>query len=135
MEHKNRAIAKNKVIALDSNMLLGIKGCGIDVFHEARGIFGEKAKFVVPVQVARELSSLKKRGKKLEAAVKVAQGLMEMNSVKVRKVGAANADEALRKMGRKGAVIATNDRRLIRKVKEANGSILFIRKRKLLQLK
>ncbi len=135
MESRNRVIAKNRVVAFDSNMLLGIKGCGIDVFREARGIFGGGVKFVVPVQVARELSSLKKRGKKLEAAVKVAQELMERNSVKVRKVRAVNADEALEKMGGKGAVIATNDRRLIRKVKEANGSILFIRKRKLLQLK
>ena len=127
--------SKSKVIALDSNMLLGISGLKVDVFGESKRLFGEKTRFVVPAQVARELSGLKKRGKSMERAVNVAQELMKRNSVKVRRVKAENADEALEKIGESGAIVATNDRALIRKIKEANGSILFIRKKRFVQLK
>ena len=127
--------SRSKVVALDSNMLLAISQFRIDVFEEAKRMFGRETRFVVPSQVARELARLKKRSRKLEKAVRVAQEMMEENRVKVKKVKAENADSALKRMGKRGAVIATNDRVLIRKVKEANGSILFIRKKKLLQLK
>ncbi|MFA4907354.1 MAG: PIN domain-containing protein [archaeon] len=127
--------SKSKVIALDSNMLLGISKFKLDVFEESKRLFGEKTMFVVPIQVAGEISRLRKRGKSMERAVNVARELMKKNFVKVRRVKAGNADEALEKMGERGAIIATNDRQLIRKIKEANGSILFIRKKRFVQLK
>ena len=94
-------------------------------------MFG-KVEFVVPMQVMVEMKELAGKKATKKGAV-VALELMEKNNVKTVKVGARNADEALKKMASE-AVIGTNDKELKGCVKELNGRVLFLRQRKFLEL-
>ena len=119
-----------KRIALDTNMLVAVEKFKVDVFEEVKKMFG-RVEFVVPNQVLRELEKLAGEGRATEKAVNVARELMEKKSVKEEKVNAAGADEALEKLAREGAVVATNDKVLRKKIKEF-GKVIYLRKGKII---
>ena len=121
-----------KGIGFDANMLIAIQAHGVDVFSDARGIFGGKAKFVVPEQVVRELDKLEKKGKKLEKAVAIARASLRGNNVKVVRVEAENADSALAGLAKQGYCIATADRALGKKIKAFGGAVIYLRQRRFL---
>ena len=123
---------KAKTIALDTNMLLSIEQFKVDVFRQAKDLEG-KVKFIVPMQVASELKQLAKESKTLAKRVNIAQQLMKKHEVKRKRVEAANADQALIILAQDGVIIATNDRELRKKIKAKKGSIMFLRKKKLIE--
>ena len=124
--------SKIKTIALDTNMLMAIEQFKVDVFRQAKEMEG-KVKFVVPVQVDQELKKLSQESKTLAKRVRIAQALMKKHEVKRKRIQARNADQALIKLAREGVIVATNDKELKKAVKKAKGSIMFLRKRKLIE--
>ncbi len=121
---------KVREVALDTNMLLAVAKFRVDVFAEAREKFG-KVDFIVPKQVLLELGKIKKEGKKMENAVVIAEELMRKNCAKVKNVDARGADSALVKMAKNGAVVATNDAALRKRIKKF-GRVIYLRKKKML---
>jgi rRNA-processing protein FCF1 len=124
--------SKTKIIALDTNMLMAIEQFKVDVFRQAKEMEG-RVKFVVPVQVDQELKKLSKKSKTLAKRVRIAQELMKKHAVKRKRIAARNADQALIKLAREGVIVATNDKELKKEVKKAKGSIMFLRKKKLIE--
>jgi rRNA-processing protein FCF1 len=118
-----------KVIALDTNMLLSIEQFKVDALGQMKALEG-KASFVLPYQVWHELQGLKKQSKTLERRAKIAEEVVRKRKVKKVRVLAANADKALVKLAEKGAIVATNDRELKKEVKKVNGSIMFLRQKR-----
>jgi len=121
------------MIAFDSNMLLAIQALGVDVFGDARKMFGSSANFFAPTQVFDELGRIEKRGAKMKKAVAVAREAIAKNSVKKAPVEAENADSALLRLSEQGYCIATNDRELRKKIKSFGGTVIYLRQRKFLE--
>jgi len=120
------------MIALDTNMLLGIRQHKIDVLGECMEL-APNARLVVPKQVLKELLQLKSKSKALEQGVVIALSELKKHHASVKTIRARNADEALEKMC-KEAIIATNDRILRKKVKQLNGTTIFLKKKRLLEM-
>ena len=120
------------VIAFDTNMLLNIERFHVDIFREAREMFG-RVEFIVPAEVVREMDGLAKEGKKLEKEARIAKMAMERNGAKVVDFRQKNADLALLNMAPK-AIIGTNDKELKDSVRELNGRVLILRQRKFLEI-
>jgi len=120
-----------ETVAFDTNMLLNIERFNVDIFREARGMIG-RVEFVVPAEVVREMDSLAKKGKILGKEVKIAKMSMESNGAKVVDFGQKSGDLALLKMAPK-AIIGTNDKELKDSVRELNGRLLILRRRKFLE--
>jgi len=129
---EDRALSRHEQVALDTNMLLNIARFKVNVFGDAKKMFGNVA-FMVPKQVIEELNMLSEKGLKYKKEVNIAKEAMEKNGVEIINIAAKNADEALKKMALE-AIIATNDKELKESVKEMNGKVLFLRQRKLLEL-
>ncbi|MBI4210730.1 MAG: PIN domain-containing protein [Candidatus Diapherotrites archaeon] len=125
---------KRTTVAFDTNMLLNIARFRADVFAQARELLGNP-EFIVPEQVMEELERLAKRGLKIKKEARVAKEAMAKNRVKIVKVDAAGADEALKKLALQ-AIVATNDKELKDSVKESvvGGKVLLLRQRKFLEL-
>ena len=119
-----------RVVALDTNILLSIAKFKVDVFAEARKEFGNVS-FAVPAQVMKELQGLKGKGKRMENAAEIAEKLIERHGAKIVDVNAGDADSALAELARGGAVIATNDARLRKRIKTF-GKVIYLRKKKML---
>ena len=123
------ASTSDKMIALDTNMLLSIEQFKVDALGQMKDLEG-KVSFVLPFQVWKELQGLRKESKTLERRVKIAEEVVKKRKVKKVRVQAENADKALVKLAEKGAIIATNDRELKKEVKKVNGSIMFLRQKR-----
>ena len=121
-----------KTVALDSNMLVSSVKFKIDVFEELRKMLG-KVEFVIPSQVAGELKKIAEENKKNAKVVEVAKMLMKKNCVETKEVDAEDADSALLKMA-DSAYIASNDRELRKRIKRVGGKIVYLRKKKILEI-
>ncbi|VVC00549.1 Uncharacterised protein [uncultured archaeon] len=116
-------------------MLLNIARFRVDVFAEARRIFGAgNIEFAVPEQVLAEMEKLSGKSMKLKKEISIARELMAKNGAKTGKIDARGADEALKKLAVKGAIVATNDKELKDSVRELNGKVLCLRQSKFLVL-
>lgn len=122
-----------KKVAFDTNMLLNIRRFKVDVFSEAKLMFGKEVEFIVPKQVMNELEKLSQKNGEVGKEAELAKKLVEMRAIKIVEVEAENADNALRKLS-KEAIIATNDKELKDSVREMNGKTLYLRQKKFLEL-
>jgi rRNA-processing protein FCF1 len=82
-----------------------------------RDRFGSTARIVVPQQVEQELQVLKNRSKKIAKQVAIALLAMTAFGVKIRKVKADNADDALVRLAKTGWTVVSNDRELVTRIK------------------
>ena len=120
------------VVAFDTNMLLNIARFNVDIFREAREMFG-RVEFIVPAEAVREMDALAARKAKIEKEVKVAKMAMEKSGAKVLDFGQRTADKALLLLAPE-ATIGTNDKELKDSVREMGGRVLILRQRKFLEL-
>ena len=123
------ASAGKRMIALDTNILLAMQKFKIDVFQEAKSLFGNP-EIVLPLAVKKEVEELAKKNK----AARVAEIALKKEGIKIVKTGAEKADDALLELAKQNMVIATNDWELKKKIKQAGGMIIHVRKRKFLQI-
>ncbi|MDO8538642.1 MAG: hypothetical protein Q7S21_07215 [archaeon] len=122
----------NKVV-LDTNMLLSIVELKIDVFEEVRKKLGN-CQFVIIEPVQKELLMLSKQGKKQSLKARIADRLIKLNHAKLLKVKEKTADLALEKLGANGYIIATNDKELRKNIKAKNGTTIFIKQKKFIEI-
>jgi len=121
--------ANKRVIALDTNILLAIEKFKINLFGELRGVFGRNALIVLPSEVEKELEKLGKKN----AGARIAKSILKNEGIKIVKTDAKDADSALIELAEKNAVIATNDKKLRKKIKALGGRIAYLRKKSLLE--
>jgi len=121
-------------IAIDTNMLLYVIAHKIDLFPELRNTFGN-AEIVVPQSVVSELDKLAGTRRKSANATRaeIAKKLLELNNVKVVKLS-KNADNDLARLAKMGYAVATNDRELKKLIKDCGGKVIYVRKKKVLEV-
>jgi hypothetical protein len=107
---------------LDSNFLLIPGKFKVDVFSELTK-FG-KPEFYTLDLVLKELKRLK--------GGKLAFEMIKKNKVKILKAKGLNTDEALESFARKDFVICTQDKGLIKRLKERRAKVITLRQRKYL---
>jgi len=122
-----------KVVAFDTNVLVAVERKKADVFSMARRLFGKSVRFVVTEQVKEELCQLGERGKSMERSVKVAKEVLKKEDVKVIGIKARDADASLLEAAKQGFCVATNDRRLRKRIKKLGGAIIYLRGNRLLE--
>ena len=124
----------NSKVVLDTNMLLAIAQFKTDVFGLVKERLGSKVEFFAPKAVFRELEKIAEQGEKKQKDVNVVRKAIEVNKVKEIEAGERNADNALLGLAEKGFLIASNDRKLRKKIKSVGGKNIYLRKKKLIEI-
>ena len=119
-------------VALDTNMLLYITAHRVDVFEELKKMFAN-VEFIVPQSVISELERIRRANKTRAKQVNVAMKLMELNDVKVLELS-NDADKDLLELAKQGIMVATNDKELKKLIKGFGGKVIYLRKKKLLEV-
>ncbi|VVB75279.1 Uncharacterised protein [uncultured archaeon] len=115
--------AKIKIL-LDTNFLLTMVRHKIHGFEEIKGKL--PAEFFVLGRVIHELNSLGKNDKKIRNEARIVEEVLKNNHVKEIDSTSEDVDSELVALS-KEYVIATNDKLLRRRVKQAGGKTIFIR--------
>ncbi len=119
-----KIVAQKVKIMLDTNFLLTMVRHKIHGFDEIKQkLPGE---FYVLSRVHAELRGLAKNDKKTKLEASIVEQLLKNNNVQTIESEQENVDNELVKLS-KDYIIATNDKELRRKVKEAGGKTIFIR--------
>ncbi len=121
-------MAKYYKVVLDTNILLSQIELGIDIKSEIQRIIPGRYSIVVLEPIATELEKkIGSLGHKL---------LNELNA-KIVKIDERFADDAIVKFAaeNKDAVIATNDRELIKKLTDLKTPVIYIRGKQKLEVK
>lgn len=121
-----------KKIALDTNAVLSITK-GQNVLEELRRELGNSAQIVIPSQVRQELSALENRDQQSRKRIGLVIAFIALFGVKTKKVDAKNADAALVKLSQAGWIVVTNDRDLLREIKNRSGQTRSLSRNRLKQ--
>jgi len=124
---------QNKIIAMDTNMLMAIIQFKTDVFGQIKELFGNNISFVVPKQVIRELDSMGEKSKARKREIALIKKIMNDNNIKVLDINAGHADSALQALAEQGAMIASNDKELRKKIK-AFGKQIYLKKKRFIAI-
>ncbi len=120
------------IVVLDTNMLMVPYQFGVDILEEiARLVPG--ARIVTIPQVIKELEKLEHRGLKERLGARIAKKLLERIDI-LEIDPELPTDTALVELASKGCIIATNDKRLKRRVWDVGGKIISLRERNRLEL-
>jgi len=120
------------IVAVDTNMLLVPFQFGIDIFSEIRRLV-PNARIVVLKGTIRELDKIAKQGVKEKKYVTLAKKLLDINRAEIIDRDGP-VDSELVRLAKEGAIIATNDRELKRRVWEAGGRVIAMREMNRLEL-
>ncbi len=122
------------VIAFDTNMLLAIYQLKVDVFGQARKLFGGNAKLVITEQIFTELAGLFETNSTMQKPIGIAYSQIEKNKVGIEIVKAGTADQSLEEMAKKGCFVATNDAVLRKRIKGFGGKVIYLRQGRFLEI-
>lgn len=111
-------------ILIDTNMFLAVKS--LDVFSALR----KHGTLATVSPCVKELERIAKSRKRSASAAKIALSLLKKNRVRVIKARKP-ADPALVSYGKKGFAVATNDRKLIKALKNNGIKVIRLRQKKL----
>ena len=111
-------------VMLDTNFLLTMVRHKIHGLEEIRSKI--PAEFYTLSRVLYELKGLGKNDKKVKKEAAIVEQVLKNNNVKIINSTTENVDEELIGLSRE-YIIATNDKVLRRKIKEAGGRAIFIR--------
>ncbi len=130
------ASPKVRYVILDTNMILSIFEKHVDLMDEINRIVG-KCTITIPSVVIEELKKLSRSGiGKTKINAKSALRYIKESEYMEIKTGKDRADDKIVELASKlNAVVATNDRELIRKLKKIHIPILILREEKLLELR
>ncbi len=133
MVSANNDLKNLKKIAIDTNMLLSIVQFKTDIFSMLNEMFG-KSEIFIPKQVLHEMDLIEKKNLTQKKEVGIAKQLLEKNNVKVIEIEAQNADSALLELAKRGFLIATNDKELRKNIKTVGGQIIYLKRKKFLEI-
>jgi uncharacterized protein len=123
-------------VILDSNFLMIPFQFKIDVFQEIEYLLQKKVDFVVPAVVKRELTGISSRGG--EGAPEASLALQLASRCRVVDVALEpreTVDDAILKASKKlGAVVATTDIELKRRLRDINVPVVYLREKSKLEV-
>jgi len=119
---------QNKKVAIDTNMLTAMLEFKIDIFEETKKMFGN-VDFVILKKTISELEKITQRYGKEKKKAEFALKVLEKKNWRLIEVEAKNCDDALVKISN-DYIIATNDKKLKKRIKENKGKVLFIKQKK-----
>lgn len=119
-----------KRIILDTNFLTIPYQFNVDIFAEIDRVVEGKYELTTLDCVVDELKKLKKSRGKNAAAAKVSLILIKEKNVKVIKTNKKKVDNTIYKIADENTIVATNDKELIKKLKNKNIKILYLRSKK-----
>ncbi len=124
-------IKKTRGVVIDTNLFLYMVEHRVDVIEEAK-TFGNV--FTIEA-VLKELEKISKKGKgRWKKNAKIALRIIKKRRIKLLHNSSLekklSVDKKLLKLVDKGFIIATNDRKLIKNIKEKLGRVLRVRQRK-----
>ena len=121
-----------KKILFDTNFLIDLARFKIDI-DEVKTVAGP-CKFSILESVLKELKRI--AGKKTRSArsAKVALRLIELNNFKIIKSREKNTDKAILKLANKETIVATNDSKLRKALKNKGIKTIYLRKKKKLAI-
>lgn len=122
-------LPEKKAILLDTNMLTAPRQFGVDVVSEAERLLGS-VELVTLDRVVEELRTLGERG-----AGKFGLMFIEKFNVRVDLAGKRNTDDALLEHAkRNNEILCTNDALLRRRAQGQGIPVMFMRKKKTLEI-
>lgn len=122
-----------KKMAIDTSILLAITQYKKDIFEEAEKKIG-KTIFYVPESVIKEMEELGKKSKTQQKRVNIAKKLIKQYNAKIVKTKNCEADKSLIELGKKGFIIASNDKEIRKQLKEFGVKIFYLKANKVSEL-
>jgi rRNA-processing protein FCF1 len=119
----------NKV-ALDTNMLMAVGELKIDVIEGIEKSIG-KTEFFVPEEVIKEMEKLKEKNKTKKKNIVISEKLIK-KYCKILKGENKSADQRMQELAEKGFIVATNDKKLRKKIKNKGFKTAFVRQKKVI---
>ena len=121
---------------LDSNFLMAPFQFHIDIFEELEYLLQKKVDFIVPSSVKLELTSISSRGGEGAAEASLALQLASRcRVVDVTLQPQETVDDAIVKAAQKlGAVVATNDIELKKRLRDINVPVVYLREKSKLEV-
>ena len=120
------------IVIIDTNMLLAPFQFGVDVISEIQRLVPGAELFVLRGTI-KELDRVAKQGVKEKKYAQLAKKLIEINGIRIID-REGPVDTLLVEMASAGAYVATNDRELRRRIREAGGHTLFLREKNRLEM-
>ncbi len=120
------------IVVLDTNMLLVPFQFGVDVISEVERILPGAQLYILRGTI-RELDKVAKQGVKEKKYALLAKKLIEVNHIGIIERDGP-VDRELVEIAKRGAYVATNDRELRRKIREAGGHTIFLREKNRLDM-
>jgi rRNA-processing protein FCF1 len=123
-------------VILDSNFLMAPFQFHVDVFEELEYLLQKKIDFIVPSAVKLELTSISSRGGEGAAEASLALQLASRcRVVDVNLKPEETVDDAILKAAQKlGAVVATNDIELKKRLRDINVPVVYLREKSKLEV-
>jgi hypothetical protein len=116
-----------KRVILDTNFLTIPYQFNIDIFKEIQRVVEGNYELTTLDCVVNELEKLKKGRGKDAAAARVALLLIKEKNVKVINTCEKNVDNTIYKIADQNTIVATNDKDLIKKLKDKKVKVLYLR--------
>ena len=122
-----------KRVILDTNFLTLPHQFGIDIFEEIPKMVEERCELVSLDSVINELEKIREKGGLDGISAKIALNLVEAKGIKILRTKGPTDEEILR-MSDKNTIVATNDRNLIKKLKDKNVKVIYLRGKNRLEM-
>lgn len=123
-----------KKILLDTNFLTLAYQFKLDIFEEIDRLIEEEHSLITTDGVIRELEILTKSRSKDGVAARIALKLLKTRPIKIMKTGKKNTDEGMISVADKDTIVATNDRKLRKILKDKNIKTIYLRGRKTIEI-
>jgi len=124
----------NKKILLDSNFLTIPHQFKVDIFEEINRVVDENYGLMTTQGVIDELKNMAKHKGKHSVAAKMGLELLKRMKVKVIKTDIKPVDEEILKICDENTIVATNDKKLRKKLKSRKLKTIYLRGKKRLEI-
>ncbi len=125
-----------KKIVLDTNFLTIPYQFGVDIFDQIDHLVPGEKEYIVLEGVSRELEKLTNKEGKHSIAAKIGLEMIEKHDIKVIKDLKNNVDDSIVDLAdQKNTLVATNDRELIKRLKNKSIQVIYLRAEKRLEMR
>jgi rRNA-processing protein FCF1 len=122
-----------KKIIIDTNFLMAVSQFKVDIFSEIRRIAEFKYELCIIDKTVDELESIiEKQSGKQKRAAKLALSIIKLKKIKKIKTKEGNVDELIVKNSDKNTIVATQDMKLKKILKEREIPLIVLRQKKYL---
>ena len=119
-----------KKILLDANFLTIPYYFHIDIFEEMDKLMEEEYEILTLDKVVEELQKLAEKRGKSGIAAKIGLELIKKKKIKIIKTKGGRTDELIEKIANENFIVATNDAKLRKRLKEKGVKTIYLRAKK-----